>query len=57
MMEILFFSIISFNQNFIRKKIKTKIRLREFLNKQESNSALPANCIGDLDSKYGSYLS
>ncbi len=54
---MLFFWILSLNENFIRKKMKIETRLCELLNEQESNSALLANCIGDLGKKYDSYLS
>ncbi len=54
---VLFFSIFSLNQNFIRTKVKARTRSHELLNGQESSDAPLANRVGDWGRKYGSYLS
>ncbi len=56
MRRIIFFSIFFFNKNSIRKKMKTTTKTPKYLNSQESNGALLADCVRDLGRKYSSYL-
>ena len=49
---MLFFKILSLNQNFIRIKMKMGTRLHKFLNNQKFCGTLLANCVGDLGREY-----